>query len=100
MIRKILIHSYLIIDSSLLPSGQMLEEAQKFCNKFIEQKYGRYLPKTFCSLRSCHFNFSKFKETKIVFTPVELLCPPSINISLSRISSLGASDLLNPNVFL
>ncbi|KAK7791956.1 hypothetical protein R5R35_004579 [Gryllus longicercus] len=36
-VHKILLHSSKIIESSILPIGQMSEEAQESCNKFIKQ---------------------------------------------------------------
>ena len=36
-VRKILIHGHQIAESSLLPIGQMSEEAQESCNKFIKR---------------------------------------------------------------
>lgn len=35
-VHKILVHGSIIIDSSLLPIGQMSEEVQEGCNKYIE----------------------------------------------------------------
>lgn len=36
-VHKIMIYDYKIIENSLLPIGQMSEEAQKSCNKVIQK---------------------------------------------------------------
>lgn len=45
-VHKLLIHSAKIIQTSLLPIGQMSEEAQESCNKFIKKYRQDFARKT------------------------------------------------------
>lgn len=106
-VHKILIHGHGIVKSSLLPIGQMSEEAQESCNKYIKrfrEDFSRKCDRIknmedfFCRLLVTSdpiiSSLRKLPPKKLrSLSPyaVELLIPPSVTES-SQISSNNTSD--------
>lgn len=91
---KILIHSHQIIDSLILPIGQMSEEAQESCNKYIK-KFRRDFSRKCDRTKTMEDVFSRLLVTSdplisslrklpskrlrsLTADAVELLIPPSV----------------------
>ena len=81
-VHKILIHGHIIIDASLLPIGQMSEEAQESCNKFIKRYREDFA-------RKC----SRVKNMEDVFRRF-LVASDLLISSLRKLSSKNLKSLL------
>lgn len=106
-VHKILIHGHEIVESSILPIGQMSEDAQESCNKYIKRFREDYSRKCdrIKNMKEIFYRLlvtsdpvisssRKLAQKKLRSLPpyaVELLIPPSVPES-SQFSSNNTSD--------